>query len=60
MSFRARLALGAAAAMAPAIVTASFVVYFIVKDQLRSPIDDSLRRERPAVAPASRTSRASE
>jgi two-component system, OmpR family, sensor histidine kinase MprB len=43
MSFRARLALVAAAAVALAIVTASFVVYFIVKDQLRSPIDDSLR-----------------
>jgi two-component system sensor histidine kinase MprB len=44
MSFRARLALVAAAAVALAIVAASFVVYFIVKDQLRGPIDDSLRR----------------
>src|SRR4051794_18972207 len=44
MSFRARLALVAAAAVALAIVAASFVVYFVVKDQLRSPIDDSLRR----------------
>jgi len=44
MSFRARLALVAAAAVALAIVAASFVVYFIVKDQLRSPIDDSLRQ----------------
>jgi two-component system, OmpR family, sensor histidine kinase MprB len=43
MSFRARLALVAAAAVALAVVAASFVVYFIVKDQLRSPIDDSLR-----------------
>jgi two-component system sensor histidine kinase MprB len=43
MSFRARLALVAAAAVALAIVAASFVVYFIVKEQLRGPIDDSLR-----------------
>jgi two-component system sensor histidine kinase MprB len=44
MSFRARLAFVAAAAVALAIVSASFVIYFIVKDELRSPIDDSLRR----------------
>jgi two-component system, OmpR family, sensor histidine kinase MprB len=43
MSFRARLALVAAAAVALAIIAASFVVYFVVKDQLRAPIDDSLR-----------------
>jgi two-component system, OmpR family, sensor histidine kinase MprB len=43
MSFRARLALVAAAAVALAIVAASFAVYFIVKEQLRAPIDDSLR-----------------
>jgi two-component system, OmpR family, sensor histidine kinase MprB len=44
MSFRARLALVAAAAVAFAIISASFVIYFIVKDELRSPIDDSLRQ----------------
>jgi len=43
MSFRARLALVAAAAVALAIVAASFAVYFVVKQQLRAPIDDSLR-----------------
>ena len=43
MSFRARLALVAAAAVALAVVAASFVVYFIVKDQLRGPIDNSLQ-----------------
>jgi len=43
MSFRARLALVAAAAVALAIVASSFAVYFIVKEQLRGPIDDSLR-----------------
>ena len=43
MSFRARLAMVAAAAVALAIVAASFVVYFVVRDQLRSTVDDSLR-----------------
>jgi len=43
MSFRARLALVAASAVALAIVAASFAIYFIVKNQLRAPIDDSLR-----------------
>ena len=43
MSFRARLALVAAAAVALAIVAASFVVYFVVRDQLRGTIDDGLR-----------------
>ena len=43
MSFRARLALVAAAAVALAVVAASFVVYFVVRDQLRGPVDDSLR-----------------
>jgi two-component system, OmpR family, sensor histidine kinase MprB len=43
MSFRARLALVAAAAVALAILTASFVIYFVVRDQLRSTVDDSLQ-----------------
>jgi two-component system sensor histidine kinase MprB len=43
MSFRARLAMVAAAAVALAIVAASFAVYFVVKQQLRNTIDDSLR-----------------
>ena len=43
MSFRARLALVAAAAVALAILTASFVIYFVVRDQLRGTVDDSLR-----------------
>ena len=43
MSFRARLAMVAAAAVALAIVAASFAVYFVVKQQLRAPIDSSLR-----------------
>jgi two-component system sensor histidine kinase MprB len=43
MSFRARLALVAAAAVALAVLTASFVVYFVVRNQLRATVDDSLR-----------------
>ncbi len=43
MSFRARLALVAAAAVAFAILTASFVIYFVVRNQLRATVDDSLQ-----------------
>jgi two-component system, OmpR family, sensor histidine kinase MprB len=43
VSFRARLALVAAAAVALAVLTASLVVYFVVRDQLRSTVDDSLK-----------------
>jgi two-component system sensor histidine kinase MprB len=42
MSIRARLALVAAAAVALAVIIASFVVYFVVKDQLRSTVDEAL------------------
>ncbi len=43
MSFRARLALVAAAAVALAVLTASFVIYFVVRNQLRATVDDSLQ-----------------
>jgi two-component system sensor histidine kinase MprB len=43
MSFRARLALVAAAAGALAIVTASLVIYIVVREQLLATIDDSLQ-----------------
>ena len=43
MSFRARLALVAAAAVALAVVVASFVVYFVVRGQLLATVDGSLR-----------------
>jgi two-component system sensor histidine kinase MprB len=43
VSFRARLTLVAAAAVALAVIVASLVVYFVVRDQLRSTLDDSLR-----------------
>jgi two-component system sensor histidine kinase MprB len=44
MSFRARLALVAAAAVALAVVVASGVVYLVVKDELYSSVDASLRK----------------
>ncbi len=43
MSFRARLALVAAAAVALAVVLASVVVYVVVRDQLRAPVDAALK-----------------
>jgi two-component system sensor histidine kinase MprB len=43
MSFRARLTLVAAAAVALAVIVASLVVYFAVRGQLRGTVDDSLR-----------------
>jgi len=48
MSFRARIAIAAAAAVALAVVLASVVVFFIVRDQLRGQIDEGLesRQER--------------
>ena len=42
MSFRARLALVAAAAVALAVVAASGVVYVVVRDELYSSVDSSL------------------
>ena len=43
MSFRTRLALVAAAAVALAVVLASVVVYVVVRNQLRSQFDNNLR-----------------
>ena len=43
MSFRARLALVAAAAVALAVLTASVVIYFVVRNQLQATVDDSLQ-----------------
>jgi len=43
MTFRARLALVAAAAVALAVVAASGVVYLVVRDELYSSVDSSLR-----------------
>jgi two-component system sensor histidine kinase MprB len=43
MSFRVRLTLVAAAAVALAVVAASAVVYVVVREELRSTVDDGLR-----------------
>ncbi|HEY6149476.1 MAG TPA: HAMP domain-containing sensor histidine kinase [Gaiellaceae bacterium] len=43
MSFKARLALVAAAAVALAVIAASAVVYVVVRDQLRGQVDSTLR-----------------
>ena len=43
MSFKARLALVAAAAVAFAVIAASAVVYVVVRDQLRGQVDNTLR-----------------
>jgi two-component system, OmpR family, sensor histidine kinase MprB len=43
MSFRARLALVAAAAVALAVLLASAVVYIVVRDELRGTVDAALR-----------------
>ncbi|HUY71393.1 MAG TPA: HAMP domain-containing sensor histidine kinase [Gaiellaceae bacterium] len=45
MTFRARLAYGAAAAVAVAIVLASVLVYFLVRSELRSQLDATLRAQ---------------
>jgi two-component system, OmpR family, sensor histidine kinase MprB len=42
MSFRARIAVAAAAAVALAVVLASILVFLVVRSQLRAPIDDAL------------------
>jgi two-component system sensor histidine kinase MprB len=48
MSLRTRLSLGTAVALALAIAVASTVAYFVVRGQLRSEIDSSLRERRAA------------
>jgi two-component system, OmpR family, sensor histidine kinase MprB len=43
MSFRARIALVSAVAVALSIVAASVIVFFVVRSQLRAPIDKTLQ-----------------
>jgi two-component system sensor histidine kinase MprB len=50
VSFRVRLALGSAAAVAVAIVVASVVVYFLVQKELRSQVDRNLQNEAAQIA----------
>ena len=50
MSFRTRLVLASAAAVAVAVVAASFVVYFVVKKQLYGTVDTNLRQSADLLA----------
>ncbi len=50
MSFRARIAVGSAAAVALAVVAASVAVYLIAGEQLRRPVDDALEARAAKIA----------
>ncbi len=50
MSFRVRLTLVAAAAVALAVVAASAVVYIVVRNELRSQVDNDLRSRAAGIA----------
>ena len=50
MSFRARIAVGSAGAVALAVVMASVLVYVVAGRQLRAPIDDALRERAAEIA----------
>ena len=50
MTFRARIAVASAAAVALAVVLASALVYLIARDQLRAPIDEALERRAAEIA----------
>ena len=54
MPFRRRLALAAAAAVALAVLLAAAAAYLLVRGQLRSEVDDSLRRRADGLAAAER------
>src|SRR5919201_5953023 len=43
MTFRARIAIVSAVAVALTVVAASVIVFFVVRSQLRAPIDDALQ-----------------
>ena len=49
MTLRARLTLSAALAVAAAVILASIAVYFVVRSELRSEVDESLRERVAAV-----------
>ncbi len=50
MSIRARLAVGAGVAVAIAIVLASTIVYFLVRNELRSGVDSTLKSQAAQIA----------
>jgi two-component system, OmpR family, sensor histidine kinase MprB len=50
MTFRARIAISAAAAVAVTVVVASVVLYLVAREQLRAPVDDALEAKAAAVS----------
>jgi two-component system sensor histidine kinase MprB len=50
MSFRARIAIAAAAAVALAVVVASGLVYVVARGELRGPVEDALQRRADDIA----------
>ena len=50
MSFRSRIAVGSAAAVALAVVAASVAVYLIAREQLRAPVDEALEARAAQIA----------
>jgi len=50
MSFRARIAIAAAAAVALAVVLASVLVFFVVRGELRGQIDETLEQRAAEIA----------
>jgi two-component system, OmpR family, sensor histidine kinase MprB len=56
MSFRRRIVVLAAGAVAAAIALAAIVTYVVVRHELRGGVDASLRQQRPRVALVSRVS----
>ena len=50
MSFRARIAVGSAAAVALSVVAASVAVYLIAREQLRAPVDEALEARAEQIA----------
>jgi two-component system sensor histidine kinase MprB len=50
MSFRARIAIAAAGAVALAVIVASGVLYVVARGQLRAPINDALERRAETIA----------
>jgi two-component system, OmpR family, sensor histidine kinase MprB len=50
VSFRARIAVGSAAAVALSVVAASIAVYLIAREQLRAPVDEALEARAAQIA----------
>jgi two-component system sensor histidine kinase MprB len=53
MTFRARIAIAAATAVALTVVVASIILFFVVRTQLRGPVDDALEARADRIAHSS-------